>query len=254
VFSNPRVQNELLQKEGIRGGMTRIQPSGEILPVYEAALRYKSEGVPLIIFAGKEYGTGSSRDWGAKGPVLLGVRAVVAESYERIHRSNLVGMGIYPLQFTEGMSRRDLNLDGTEQFDLIGLSDNVGLRPTITLRIRHPERGTREVKLLLRVETETEREQLQHGGLLKYVLRDLFGRGSRPEGEQGPLPGDQNAEDRDEKTLAAGFSSDGPKSATFAGEDEKVEEADEESFPASDAPATTGVLGMGKRKRAEDVS
>jgi aconitate hydratase len=253
VFSNPRVQNELLQKEGIRGGMTRLQPSGEILPVYEAALRYKSEGVPLIIFAGKEYGTGSSRDWGAKGPVLLGVRAVIAESYERIHRSNLVGMGIYPLQFKEGMSRRDLSLDGTEQFDLIGLGDNMGLRPTIALRIRHPERAIREVKLLLRVETDTELEQLQHGGLLKYVLRDLFGRSCRPEGEGRPLAEEGHAGNGGGKNFAAELSEGASKNATFEAADEKVEEADEESFPASDSPAGTGVLGVGKRKRAEDV-
>jgi len=239
VFSNPRVQNELLEGEGIRGGLTRLQPGGEMLPVYEAALRYKADGVPLIIVAGKEYGTGSSRDWGAKGPALLGVRAVVAESYERIHRSNLVGMGIYPLQFTGGLSRRDLDLDGHETFDLIGFDDRMGLRPAITWRIRHPDRAVREVRLLLRVETETELDQLRHGGLLKYVLRDLLGRGGN-----GQADGQADA-------LAAAVADEGPRDAAVA-TDEKVAEASRESYPASDAPATTGVLGVGGRKRADE--
>jgi hypothetical protein len=209
-----------------------------------------AEGVPLIVIAGKEYGTGSSRDWGAKGPALLGVRAVIAESYERIHRSNLVGMGIYPLQFTEGMSRRELGLDGTEQFDLIGFSDNMGLRPTITLRIRHPDRTIREAKLLLRIETNTELEQLQHGGILKYVLRDLVDRGRRAS-EGRPLAEDRQGRNGGDNVFAAN-SDDALETSDHDTADAKVEEASEESYPASDSPATTGMLGVGKWKAADD--
>jgi aconitate hydratase len=174
IFSNPRLQNELLNSVGIRGGKTRMQPDGPILSIYEAALRFRTAGTPLLIFAGKEYGTGSSRDWAAKGPALLGVRAVIAESFERIHRTNLLGMGILPLQFTHGCNRHTLKLDGSESFHLTGLTHGATPLQTVTLEVCRSNGSKESTGLVLRAETGREIEHLRHGGLLKHVLRDLL--------------------------------------------------------------------------------
>lgn len=171
VFSNPRLKNELLPGGQKSGGVTVVQPEGDVLSIYDAALRYRTMGTPLIVIAGKDYGGGSSRDWAAKGPALLGVRAVIAESFERIHRSNLIGMGVFPLQFPKGMTPTSLVLDGTEVFDLVGFDQ--GLKPAqcVTLRIERANGSVEEVALQLRVQTALEVEYLRHGGLLPYVLR-----------------------------------------------------------------------------------
>jgi len=172
TFANVRIKN--LMVPGVEGGVTALQPSGEQLPIFDAAAKYQSAGIPLMIFAGQEYGTGSSRDWAAKGTRLLGVKAVVAQSFERIHRSNLCGMGVLPLQFPEGMSAQTLMLDGTETFDLLGLSDDIKPMSDVTLVI-HRANGTEEnVTLRSRIDTAIEVDYVRHGGILPYVLRQLL--------------------------------------------------------------------------------
>ncbi len=172
TFANIRLKNEMVP--GIEGGITRHMPNGEQLPIYDAAMKYQAEGVPLVVVAGKEYGTGSSRDWAAKGTLLLGVRAVIAESFERIHRSNLVGMGVLPLQFADGVTRKTLNLDGSETFAITGLTQ--GIRPQMPVSCRITRRdGTRQdVELICRIDTLDEVEYYRHGGILPYVLRNLM--------------------------------------------------------------------------------
>jgi aconitate hydratase len=171
TFANIRIRNELAP--GTEGGVTRHMPSGDVMPIYDAAMRYKEDGVPLLVFAGKEYGTGSSRDWAAKGTRLLGIRAVIAESFERIHRSNLVGMGVLPLQFKDGMTRADLNLDGAETFDLKGIAEGLQPRKDLILAIRRADGSTQEVPLLCRIDTLDELEYYKNGGILQYVLRSM---------------------------------------------------------------------------------
>ncbi|MBB3262692.1 aconitate hydratase [Azospirillum sp. OGB3] len=171
TFANIRIRNEMLA--GVEGGETRHYPSGEQLPIYTAAMRYAQEGVPLVVIAGKEYGTGSSRDWAAKGTKLLGIRAVIAESFERIHRSNLVGMGILPLQFKDGLTRNDLALDGTETFDIDGIEQDLRPRKDVTMTITRADGQTRQVPLLLRIDTVDEVEYYRNGGVLNFVLRNL---------------------------------------------------------------------------------
>ena len=170
TFANIRIRNEMLP--GVEGGYSKHFPSGEQAPIYDVAMRYAREGVPLMVFGGKEYGTGSSRDWAAKGTMLLGIRAVIAESFERIHRSNLVGMGVLPLTFKDGMDRKTLALTGEETFALLGLD---GLRPRmdLTLQIHRPNGVTDEVALLCRVDTVDEVAYCRHGGILPYVLRGM---------------------------------------------------------------------------------
>jgi aconitate hydratase len=171
TFANIRIKNELAP--GTEGGVTRHQPSGQVMPIYEAAMRYQAEGVPLVVIAGKEYGTGSSRDWAAKGTRLLGVRAVVAESFERIHRSNLVGMGVLPLQFQDGMNRQALKLDGTETFDVAGVAAGLKPRMQLDLIVRRADGSAQTVKVLCRIDTLDEVDYYRHGGILQYVLRSL---------------------------------------------------------------------------------
>ena len=171
TFANIRLRNEMAP--GTEGGFTRHMPDGEECAIYDAAMRYKSEGVPLVVFAGKEYGTGSSRDWAAKGTLLLGVRAVIAESYERIHRSNLIGMGVLPLQFAAGEGRQSLDLDGSEVIDIVGLTNELEPRATITVRIKRSDGTVRETAALCRIDTEDEADYYCHGGILQYVLRRL---------------------------------------------------------------------------------
>jgi aconitate hydratase len=158
----------------IEGGVTKLQPEGEEMSIYDAAMKYKERGVPLIILAGQEYGTGSSRDWAAKGTRLLGVKAVIAQSFERIHRSNLVGMGVLPLQFKEGESVATFKLDGTETFDIIGLSGEVKPRQDVTLRITRQDGSVSEANLTLRIDTPIEIEYYKNGGILPFVLRQLL--------------------------------------------------------------------------------
>ncbi len=171
TFANIRIKNEMLS--GVEGGETRHMPSGEPMPIYTAAMRYIQEGVPLVVIAGKEYGTGSSRDWAAKGTKLLGVRAVIAESFERIHRSNLVGMGILPLQFKDGLTRHDLKLDGSEMFDVSGIEQDLRPRKDVALTIIRADGRREEHTLFLRIDTLDEIEYYRNGGVLNFVLRKL---------------------------------------------------------------------------------
>ncbi|MGF1501055.1 MAG: aconitate hydratase AcnA [Paracoccaceae bacterium] len=170
TFANIRIRNEML--EGVEGGYTR-GPSGEKMPIYDAAMAYKAEGTPLVIVAGKEYGTGSSRDWAAKGTALLGVKAVIAESFERIHRSNLVGMGVIPLEFTAGETRASLGLTGTETISVSGLAGDLTPRQEIDATITYADGSARAIKLLCRIDTGVEKTYVENGGVLHYVLRNL---------------------------------------------------------------------------------
>jgi len=149
-----------------------MAPAG-LMSIFDAAMKYMMDGVPTVIFGGKEYGTGSSRDWAAKGPQLLGVKAVIAKSFERIHRSNLVGMGILPLQFKGNDSIQSLNIKGFEQFDILGLND-IHPQQDVTLVIHDKNGMRREVKLLCRIDTSVEVDYYMHGGILPYVLRELM--------------------------------------------------------------------------------
>jgi aconitate hydratase len=171
TFANVRIKN--LMVPGIEGGVTKFMPDNVQMSIYDAALKYRELGTPLVIFAGQEYGTGSSRDWAAKGTALLGVKAVIAQSFERIHRSNLVGMGVLPLQFKEGTNAQTLGLDGTEAFDLIGLDTGIKPRQDLTLVIHRQDGSQQEVPLTLRIDTTIEIDYYQHGGILPYVLRQL---------------------------------------------------------------------------------
>jgi aconitate hydratase len=171
TFANVRLKNELLP--GVEGGFTRYLPDGEQTSIFDAAMRYAAKGVPLMVVAGKEYGTGSSRDWAAKGVLLLGVKAVLAESFERIHRSNLVGMGILPLQFKDGASRKSLGLDGSESFDLVGQKAPIEPGQDIVLRIRRADGSSEELAVTCRIDTANEVHYYASGGILNYVLKKL---------------------------------------------------------------------------------
>lgn len=171
TFANVRIVNKLA--DGKEGGYTKLMPEGTILPIFEACEAYQARGVPLIVFAGKDYGMGSSRDWAAKGPMLLGVKVAVAQSFERIHRSNLIGMGILPLQFMEGDSVESLQFTGDELFTLHGLGQQMAPRQQVTLEIVRGD-SKRQVKLLLRLDTPSEVEYYRHGGILPYVVRQLL--------------------------------------------------------------------------------
>jgi aconitate hydratase len=172
TFANIRIRNEMVP--GVEGGYTTRQPSGEQMPIYDAAMKYAADGVPLVIVAGKEYGTGSSRDWAAKGTTLLGVRAVIVESFERIHRSNLIGMGVLPLQFTGGDTRQSLGLDGTETFDIKGVADGLSPRCELDCTIHRADGSSANVKLLCRIDTLDELDYYKHGGILQYVIRNML--------------------------------------------------------------------------------
>jgi aconitate hydratase len=183
TFANVRIRNRLVP--GVEGGFTRYLPGNDILPIYDAAMRYRQDGIPLLVLAGKEYGSGSSRDWAAKGPYLQGVRLVIAESYERIHRSNLIGMGILPLQFRSGDSIESLGLSGEETFEVLHLGEVLangskqGQR--VQVRVTRPDGEGLEFPALLRIDTPQEALYYRHGGILHYVLRQLLdGKGGRP--------------------------------------------------------------------------
>lgn len=172
TFANVRIKN--LMVPGVEGGVTRYQPSGEQMSIYDAAQKYATEGKALIVVAGLEYGTGSSRDWAAKGTALLGVKAVLARSFERIHRSNLVGMGILPLQFKEGVFAQTLGLDGTETYDILGLDSELRPQQDITVRVTRKDGTAQEIQVTCRIDTPIEVEYYRHGGILPYVLRQLI--------------------------------------------------------------------------------
>ena len=173
AFANIRYKNELAP--GTEGGFTRHAPSGKQMSVFDAAMKYRAEGVPLVVIGAKEYGTGSSRDWAAKGTHLLGIRAVIAEGLERIHRSNLIGMGVLPLQFKDGATRKTLGLDGTETFDITGLEDGVTPGMDVACRITRADGTTEDITLLCRLDTQVEVDYFTHGGMLHYVLRQALG-------------------------------------------------------------------------------
>jgi aconitate hydratase len=174
TFANVRIKN--LMVPGVEGGVTVHQPGGRRMPIHDAALEYAREAVPLCIVAGHEYGSGSSRDWAAKGPALLGVRFVVARSYERIHRSNLVGMGVLPCQLPEGVSAQTLGLDGTETFDLLGVAGRLAPRQPARLVVRRRDGRAEELAVTVRIDTPIEAEYYRHGGIMPYVLRQLLTR------------------------------------------------------------------------------
>jgi aconitate hydratase len=159
---------------GEEGGHTLLQPGGGKFSIYDAAMEYKRRGTPLIVVAGQEYGTGSSRDWAAKGTNLLGVRVVVAQSFERIHRSNLVGMGVLPLQFKEGTTAQTLKLDGTETYDVLGFSSALKPQQDLTLRITRKNGEKLEIPVRCRIDTPIEIDYYRHGGILPFVLRQIL--------------------------------------------------------------------------------
>jgi aconitate hydratase len=172
TFANIRIKNEMLNGE--EGGNTLYIPTGEKLAIYDAAMKYQQDSTPLVIIAGKEYGTGSSRDWAAKGTNLLGVKAVITESFERIHRSNLVGMGVLPLQFVDGQTRQSLNLTGHEQLSIYGLSDDIQPHQTLDVEVKRADGSQDRFKVLCRIDTLNEVEYFKAGGILHYVLRNLI--------------------------------------------------------------------------------
>ena len=166
TFANLRLRNRLAG--GVDGGWTRLQPDGALMSIYDAAMHYRDAGTPLMVLAGKEYGSGSSRDWAAKGTALLGVRAVIATSFERIHRSNLVGMGVLPLEFSEGEDAAGLGLDGSESYDISAPNGQA-----VTVRARRSDGSVVEFATRSRIDTPKEQEYFRHGGILPYVLRRL---------------------------------------------------------------------------------
>jgi len=172
AFGNIRIRNEIVP--GTEGGFTKIYPEGKVASVYEAAMEYKKRGNDLVVVAGKEYGTGSSRDWAAKGTKLLGIKAVIAESFERIHRSNLVGMGVLPLQFKEGFDRKKLNIKGSELFTIVDIEKGVEPRQEVDCEIKYADGASKKIKLLCRIDTANEIEYYKNGGILQYVLRKML--------------------------------------------------------------------------------
>jgi aconitate hydratase len=169
TFANIRIRNEML--DNVEGGYT-LGPDGEQTSIYDAAMAYQEQGTPLVIFGGEQYGAGSSRDWAAKGTALLGVKAVIAENFERIHRSNLVGMGVIPFEFTGGDTRKTLGLTGAETVSITGL-DSVKPLAEVPAQITFADGSTKEITLKCRIDTAIEKEYIEHGGVLHYVLRDL---------------------------------------------------------------------------------
>jgi aconitate hydratase len=171
TFANIRLRNQLVP--GTEGGWTVLLPSDEVMTIYDASVKYRERGVPLLVIAGKEYGSGSSRDWAAKGTVLLGVKAVLAESFERIHRSNLVNMGVLPLEFKAGQNAASLKLTGRESFDIIGMAETLRPAGDVTIRATCPDGSGREFAATARIDTPEELVAYRNGGILPYVLRQL---------------------------------------------------------------------------------
>jgi aconitate hydratase len=174
TFANIRLRNQLAP--GTEGGWTNHQPSGELMTIYDASVRYRDARIPLLVIAGKEYGSGSSRDWAAKGTLLLGVHAVIAESFERIHRSNLVNMGVLPLQFRTGENAASLKLTGTESYELIGVASGLTPRGNLFVRATSADGAVKEFTVAVRIDTPEELVAFRHGGILPYVVRQLVSR------------------------------------------------------------------------------
>ena len=172
TFANIRIRNEMAP--GTEGGFTKLYPEEKVLPIYDAVVEYKKRGTDLVVIGGKEYGTGSSRDWAAKGTKLLGIKSVIAESFERIHRSNLVGMGILPLQFKEGFDRKKLNIKGTELFTIINIEKGLNPRAEVSCEIKYVDGSSKTIQLLSRIDTENEIEYYKNGGILQFVLRNMI--------------------------------------------------------------------------------
>jgi aconitate hydratase len=172
TFANIRLRNEMAPDT--EGGFTKIYPEGKVLPVYDAVVEYKNRGTDLVVIGGKEYGTGSSRDWAAKGTKLLGVKAVIAESFERIHRSNLIGMGILPLQFMDNVNRKNLNLIGSELISVLNIENGINPSDEVNLEIKYASGDIKKVKTLCRIDTKNELEYYKNGGILQYVLRNMI--------------------------------------------------------------------------------
>jgi aconitate hydratase len=172
TFANIRIRNEMAP--GTEGGFTKLYPDEKVMPVFDAVTEYKKSGTDLVIIAGKEYGTGSSRDWAAKGTKLLGVKAVIAESFERIHRSNLVGMGVLPLQFIDGVDRKNLKLIGSELFTILNIEKGVNPLDKVDVEIKFTDGSIKKIKTLCRIDTENEVEYYKNGGILQYVLRKMI--------------------------------------------------------------------------------
>jgi len=171
TFANTRIKNQMVP--GIEGGVTAYLPGGEVMPIYDAAMKYQEAGVPLVVLAGKEYGSGSSRDWAAKGTMLLGVKVVIAESYERIHRSNLVNMGVLPLQFKAGENATTVGLTGRETFAFAGAGAALTPRGGVTVTATADDGSTKTFTAVTRIDTPEELVAFSHGGILPYVLRQL---------------------------------------------------------------------------------
>ena len=172
TFANIRIRNEIAP--GTEGGFTKLYPEGKVMPIYDAVVEYKKRGTDLVVIGGKEYGTGSSRDWAAKGTKLLGVKSVIAESFERIHRSNLIGMGILPLQFIDGVNRKNLNLKGSELISVIKIEEGINPSDNVTLEIKYISGEIKRIKTLCRIDTKNELEYYKNGGILQYVLRNMI--------------------------------------------------------------------------------
>ena len=172
TFANIRIKNEIAP--GTEGGFTKLYPENKIMSVYDAVVEYKKRGTDLVVIGGKEYGTGSSRDWAAKGTKLLGIKAVIAESFERIHRSNLVGMGVLPLQFIDGANRQNLNLKGSELFTVKNLKNGIKPLEEVDLEIKYNNGEIKKIKVLSRIDTKNELEYYKNGGILQYVLRKMI--------------------------------------------------------------------------------
>ena len=184
TFANIRIRNAMV--DGVEGGYTIHIPTGHQLSIYDAAMRYEAEGTPLVVFAGKEYGTGSSRDWAAKGTRLLGIKAVIAQSFERIHRSNLVGMGVLPLQLPEGVSHQSLGLKGDERISVEFIEGENEIRPrqSLQLRIKRTNETKEIIELRSRIDTENEIEYYRSGGILQYVLNNLVEAAELPQADR----------------------------------------------------------------------
>ena len=172
TFANIRIRNEMAP--GTEGGFTKLYPDDKVMPIYDAVVEYKKRNTDLIVIGGKEYGTGSSRDWAAKGTKLLGIKAVIAESFERIHRSNLIGMGILPLQFLENMNRKNLNLKGSELISIIDIEKGIKPSDRVKLAIKYLSGDIKSIETLCRIDTKNELEYYKNGGILQYVLRNMI--------------------------------------------------------------------------------
>ncbi|TGV01896.1 aconitate hydratase, partial [Mesorhizobium sp. M00.F.Ca.ET.186.01.1.1] len=175
TFANIRIRNQVAP--GTEGGVTKYLPTGEVMSIYDASMKYQADGTPLVVLAGKEYGTGSSRDWAAKGTFLLGIKAVIAESFERIHRANLVGMGVLPLQFADGQSWKSLGIDGTESFSILGLSDDVQPGQRVKVEATKQDGSKFEFEVIVRLDSMVDVDYYRNGGILQTVLRQLLAEG-----------------------------------------------------------------------------